>query len=74
MKHVRGSREEHGERWQGCGNSYITRAHGLEANVAISYTIKGRRSSFKNVDIKVTPTLTHVAGDSKTSSMVPTTP
>jgi hypothetical protein len=55
MKHVRGSREEHRDRWQGCGNSYITRAHGLKANVTISYTIKGRRSSFKNVDIKVTP-------------------
>jgi len=39
----------------GLGNYYSTRAHGLEANVAISYTIKGRRSSFKNFDIKVTP-------------------
>ncbi len=55
MKRVRGSREEHGDGWQGGGNYYITRAHGLEANVAISYTIKGRRSSFKNVDIKVNP-------------------
>jgi len=55
MKRVRGSREEHGGVWQGCGNYYIARANGLEANVAISYTIKGRRSSFKNVDIKVTP-------------------
>jgi hypothetical protein len=70
MRRVRGSREEHGDGWQGCGNSYIIRAHGLEANVAISYTIKGRRSSFKDVDIKVTPTLTHVAG----GSMAPTTP
>ena len=55
MKRVRGSREEHGGVWQGCGN-YSTRAHGLEANVAISYTIKGRRSSFKNVEIKSPPT------------------
>ena len=54
MKRVRGSRKEH-DRWQGCGNSYITCAHGLEANVTISNTIKGRRSSFKNVNIKVTP-------------------
>ena len=56
MKRVRGSHEEHGAGWQGCGNYYITRANGLEANVAISYTIKGRRSSFKNVDIKSPPT------------------
>jgi hypothetical protein len=73
MKRVRGSREEHG----GCGNYYITRVPGLEADVAISYITKGRRSSFKNVDIKVTPRqLTHVAGDSTTSlcSMTPTTP
>jgi hypothetical protein len=56
MKRVRGSREEHGGVWQGCGNYYSTRANGLEANVAISYTIKGRRSSFKNVDIKSPPT------------------
>jgi len=55
MKRVRGSRKEHEDGWQGCGNYYITRANGLEANIAISYTIKGRRSSFKNVDIKVTP-------------------
>jgi hypothetical protein len=55
MKRVRGgSLRTRGPRQEG-GNYYITRANGLEANVAISYTIKGRRSSFKNVDIKVTP-------------------
>ena len=44
MRRVRGSREEHGDGWQGGGNYYITRANGLEANVAIPCTIKGRRS------------------------------
>ena len=36
-------------------NYYIARANALEDNVTIYHTIKGKRVSFKNVDIKVTP-------------------
>jgi len=40
-------------RWQDGDNYYITRANALEDNVTIYYTVKGRRRSFKNVDMKV---------------------
>lgn len=42
-------------RAQDADNYYIARANALEDNVTIYHTIKGKRVSFKNVDIKVTP-------------------
>ncbi len=40
-------------------NYYIARANALEDNVTIYHTIKGKRVSFKNVDIKVAPNTWH---------------
>jgi hypothetical protein len=40
-------------------NYYIARANALEDNVTIYHTIKGKRVSFKNTDIKVAPGVWH---------------
>lgn len=40
-------------RWQDGDNYYIARANALEDNVTIYHTVKGRRVSFKNADVKV---------------------
>jgi hypothetical protein len=40
-------------------NYYIARANALEDNVTIYHTIKGKRVSFKNVDIKVASAVWH---------------
>ena len=40
-------------RAQDADNYYIARANALEDNVTIYHTIKGRRVSFQNVDVKV---------------------
>jgi hypothetical protein len=40
-------------RWQDGDNYYIARANALEDNVTIYHTVKGRRVSFKNTDVKV---------------------
>jgi len=40
-------------------NYYIARANALEDNVTIYHTIKGKRSSFKNVNAKVAPGVWH---------------
>lgn len=40
-------------------NYYIARANALEDNVTIYHTIKGKRVSFKNVDLKVAPAVWH---------------
>ncbi len=47
-------------RFQDGDNYYITRANALEDNVTIYHTIKGRRSSFKNVNTKVSSNEWHV--------------
>jgi hypothetical protein len=46
-------------RCQDADNYYIARANALEDNVTIYHTIKGKRVSFKNVDIKVAPGVWH---------------
>ncbi len=46
-------------RCQDADNYYIARANALEDNVTIYHTIKGKRSSFKNVDMKVAPGVWH---------------
>ena len=46
-------------RCQDADNYYIARANALEDNVTIYHTIKGKRVSFKNVDIKVAPGIWH---------------
>jgi hypothetical protein len=43
-------------RWKDGDNYYIARANALEDNVTIYHTLNGRRSSFKNADIKVAET------------------
>jgi hypothetical protein len=40
-------------------NYYIARANALEDNVTIYHTIKGKRVSFKNVNMKVTSRIWH---------------
>jgi hypothetical protein len=40
-------------------NYYIARANALEDNVTIYHTVKGKRVSFKNVNIKVTSGIWH---------------
>lgn len=40
-------------------NYYIARANALEDNVTIYHTIKGKRISFQNVDMKVAPAVWH---------------
>lgn len=46
-------------RCQDADNYYLARANALEDNVTIYHTIKGKRVSFKNTDIKVTPGVWH---------------
>ena len=46
-------------RWQNGDNYYVARANALEDNVTIYYTIKGNRSAFKNVHVRVAPNLWH---------------
>jgi hypothetical protein len=46
-------------RAQDADNYYIARANALEDNVTIYHTIKGRRVSFKNVNMKVAPAAWH---------------
>ena len=43
----------------GADNYYIVRANVLEDNVTIYHTIKGRRVSFKSVDVKVASGVWH---------------
>jgi hypothetical protein len=40
-------------------NYYIARANALEDNLTIYHTIKGKRTSFKNVNTKVAPAVWH---------------
>ena len=40
-------------RWQDGDNYYVARANALEDNVTIYHTVKGSRSAFKNVNMKV---------------------
>src|SRR3954452_21633919 len=40
-------------RFKNGDNYYITRANALEDNVTIYHTVKGRRSAFKNTNVKV---------------------
>lgn len=46
-------------RAQDADNYYIARANALEDNVTIYHTIKGKRVSFKNADVKVAPGVWH---------------
>ncbi|HNX36320.1 MAG TPA: hypothetical protein PKM57_16985 [Kiritimatiellia bacterium] len=46
-------------RWQDGDNYYITRANALEDNVTIYHTVKGKRVSFKNAGVKVSPNEWH---------------
>ena len=46
-------------RCQDADNYYIARANALEDNVTIYHTIKGKRTSFKNIDTKVAPGVWH---------------
>ncbi len=46
-------------RCQDADNYYIARANALEDNVTIYHTLKGKRVSFKNVNLKVAPAIWH---------------
>lgn len=46
-------------RAQDADNYYIARANALEDNVTIYHTIKGKRVSFQNVKVKVSPAVWH---------------
>ena len=46
-------------RCQDTDNYYVARANALEDNVTIYHTLQGKRVSFKNVNLKVTPLVWH---------------
>jgi len=56
FKPISGSEDQAGGiiwRWQDGDNYYIARANALENNVTIYHTVKGSRSAFKDVNVKV---------------------
>ena len=62
FKPVSGTKDQAGGviwRCADADNYYIARANALEDNVTIYHTIKGKRVSFKNTDIKVAPGVWH---------------
>jgi hypothetical protein len=62
FKSVSGKEDQAGGviwRCQDADNYYIARANALEDNVTIYHTIKGNRTSFKNIDTKVAPGVWH---------------
>lgn len=62
FKSVSGKEDQAGGviwRCRDADNYYIARANALEDNVTIYHTIKGKRTSFKNVDTKVAPGVWH---------------
>jgi hypothetical protein len=62
LKPVSGNEDQAGGvvwRWQDGDNYYVARANALEDNVTIYHTVKGRRVSFKNIDIKVATGVWH---------------
>ncbi|MBI3827908.1 MAG: hypothetical protein HY291_00220 [Planctomycetes bacterium] len=56
FKSVAGKEDQAGGllwRWKDGDNYYVARANALEDNVTIYHTLNGRRSSFKNAEVKV---------------------
>jgi len=62
FKSVAGKEDQAGGviwRCQDANNYYIARANALEDNVTIYHTIKGKRASFKNTEVKVASGVWH---------------